>query len=85
MMSEMRISDSLSCAGARERSSSQSFTSHDEVWFLRRGLEYPPVFVAQRVIGKNIQSILIVKNNRETSRVADFNPSHQELPRFILE
>jgi len=41
------------------------------------------VLAAQRVIRKNIQSVVVVKTNRKTSRRADLNRPHQEVSRFI--
>ena len=71
--------------GAVRRSIFQSFTRDDEVRFLGRWLKYPPVLIAQRVVRKNVQSILIVENNCETSGFGGLNFPHQELSRLVLE
>jgi hypothetical protein len=63
--------------GAARRSIFQSFTSDDEMRFLGRRLKYPPVLDAQRVVRKNVQSILIVENDRETSGLGGLNLSYQ--------
>ncbi len=56
--------------------------SHHTRVFSRR---YPPVFIAERIIRKHIQSIVIIKQYPEPSRLADLDTSHQELSGFPLE
>ncbi len=62
--------------------------SHHTRVFSRGGrsfFRYPPVFIAERIIRKHIQSIVIIKQYPEPSRLADLDTSHQELSGFPLE
>src|SRR5215472_14942748 len=63
----------------------QPLTSDDKVWFFGRRLKYSPVLAAQRIIGENIQSILVVKSDRESPGFAHFDISDHELSRLVLE